>query len=125
MFDYRLATSGCWSADLQIQVSQGDQTRARYLRALEWLYSLLIFEMYNANEDALPVLSDVKVICDKTLEDDGEDTSAVLTELLLMLVSKPSALLRKLAQQVFGAFTSDLTADSLQLLYDVSIPFCF
>ncbi|KAI9886226.1 MAG: hypothetical protein M1823_001961 [Watsoniomyces obsoletus] len=119
--EIKKVVAGFWkrSPRLRLAASNGDKTRARYLQALEWLYSLLIFEMYNGNEEAIPVLSDVKVICDKALDRDGEDTSAVLTELLLMLVFKPSVLLRKLAQQVFGAFTSELSADSLQLLYDV------
>ena len=75
----------------------------------------------------MSVLSELKVVCDKVLAGETEDeegTAEVLTELLLTLVSKPSTLLRKLAQQVFGAFSRAWTEKSLQLLYYVGAVVC-
>jgi hypothetical protein len=43
----------------------------------------------------------------------------VLVELLLSFVSKQSALFRKLAEQVFSAFTGSLNADGLQSMLDI------
>ncbi len=52
-------------------------------------------------------------------EDTKDNFPELLVELLLALVAKPSQLLRRVAQQAFTAFTNELTAGSLELLYDV------
>lgn len=83
-----------------------------------------MLQLYNGDSDALSVLMDLGALCDNLQGNRGngdDNTSEVLVELLLGLVSKPSALLRKLAQQVFGALASELTQQSLQLLFDVSL----
>lgn len=83
-----------------------------------------MLQLYNGDSDALSVLVDLGALSDKLHSNTGEgddNTSEVLVELLLGLVSKPSVLLRKVAQQVFGALTSELTQSSLQLLFDVSL----
>ncbi|KAI9788137.1 MAG: DNA-directed DNA polymerase [Peltula sp. TS41687] len=99
-----------------------DERKVAYLRALKLLYSLVMIQLYNGESDALSVLMDLSVLCDNMQgkNDEGDhNATEVLVELLLGLVSKPSALLRKLAQQVFGALTSELTHSGLQLLFDV------
>src|SRR5271163_4017400 len=49
---------------------------------------------------------------------EGESTD-ILVEIILGLLSKPSALQRKLSEQFFGSFVRGLTATGLQLLLDV------
>jgi DNA polymerase phi len=82
-----------------------------------------MFELYNGNSDAMSVLSEINIVCDQILgkkSGSAEDMAALLTEVLLALISKPSSLLRKLTQQIFGAFSDQLTPMSLQVLFDVS-----
>ncbi len=85
------------------------------------LYSLIIFELYNGNHDATTALAELDVLCAQIMGD--EDAKAefpdLLVELLLALVTKPSSLLRKVAQQFFAAFSSELSSTSLEILYDV------
>ena len=96
------------------------------LQALALIYSLVIFQLYNSEVEAVSILDELKLCYDKLIrhkanEDDDEevDASEVLVELLLSLVSKPSALLRKVAQHVFQAFMNDITEGGLQLMTDV------
>lgn len=98
-----------------------EDERKRPLQMVVLLYSIAMFELYNGNRDALSGLADLDLLCDKLLgrEDAEVGFSELLVESLLALVSKPSQLLRRLAQQVFGAFTAELSLRSLQLLYDV------
>lgn len=104
----------------QMEETVDEQKKSR-IEILTSLYSLVMFEQYNGNSDAVSVLSELDVVCDQGL-DDGDakkDVFELLIELLLALVSKPSLLWRRLAQQAFAAFGSSWTAASLQLLYDV------
>jgi len=96
------------------------------LQALALLYSLVIFQLYNSEIEAVSILDELKLCYDKLIrhkkndEDDSEvDATEVLVELLLSLVSKPSALLRRVAQHVFQAFIGDITEGGLQLMTDV------
>ena len=96
------------------------ESEGMHIRALQLMYSLVMLQLYNGDSDALSILADLGALCDRMAEN-GEDLE-LLVDLLLSLLSKPSALSRKLAQQVFAVFSSDLTAASLQLLFDVSVP---
>lgn len=94
------------------------------LQALALLYSLVIFQLYNGGGDAISILDELKLCYDKLIrhketEDSDVDASEVLVELLLSFISKPSALLRKVTQHVFGAFMSNMTAGGLKLMTDV------
>lgn len=94
------------------------------LQALALLYSLVIFQLYNGEAEAVSILEELKLCYDKLIrhkdtEDSDADASEVLVELLLSFISKPSALLRKVTQHVFGAFMSDMTASGLKLMTDV------
>jgi len=96
------------------------------LQALALLYSLVIFQLYNSEVEAVSILDELKLCYDKLIRhkaDDEEDSeveaSEVLVELLLSLVSKPSALLRKVAQHVFQAFMEEISEGGLQLMTDV------
>ncbi|KAK0108516.1 DNA-directed DNA polymerase [Cadophora gregata] len=94
------------------------------LQALALLYSLVVFQLYSGEPEAVSILDELKLCYDKLIrhketEDSEVDASEVLVELLLSFISKPSALLRKVTQHVFGAFMSDMTAGGLQLMTDV------
>jgi DNA polymerase phi len=94
------------------------------LQALALLYSLVIFQLYNGEPEAVSILDELKLCYDKLIlhkdsDDTDADASEVLVELLLSFISKPSALLRKATQHVFGAFMTEMTADGLKLMTDV------
>lgn len=94
------------------------------LQALVLLYSLVVFQLYNGESEAVSILDELRLCYDKLIrhkdtEDSDVDASEVLVELLLSFISKPSALLRKVTQHVFGAFMGDMTAGGLQLMTDV------
>ncbi|KAH6691189.1 DNA polymerase phi-domain-containing protein [Leptodontidium sp. MPI-SDFR-AT-0119] len=94
------------------------------LQALALLYSLVVFQLYNGEPEAVSILDELKLCYDKLIrhkdtEDSDVDASEVLVELLLSFISKPSALLRKVTQHVFGAFMGDITAGGLQLMTNV------
>lgn len=94
------------------------------LQALALLYSLVIFQLYNGESEAVSILDELKLCYDKLIrhkesEDSDVDASEVLVELLLSFVSKPSALLRKVTQHVFSAFMGDMTSSGLKLMTDV------
>ncbi|KAI9673909.1 MAG: DNA-directed DNA polymerase [Caeruleum heppii] len=86
------------------------------------LYSLVLFQLYNGDEDALSVLSDLDA-CFAGIRagKNGNNThdSDILIEVLLSLISRKSTLLRRLSEQVFGIFAGDMTNSSVQLLLDV------
>jgi DNA polymerase phi len=93
-------------------------------QALALLYSLVIFQLYNGESEALSILDELKLCYDKLIrhkdtDDTDTEASEVLVELLLSFISKPSALLRKVTQHVFGAFMSDMTAGGLKLMTDI------
>ncbi|KAG9243849.1 DNA polymerase phi-domain-containing protein [Calycina marina] len=95
------------------------------LQALALIYGLVIFQLYNSETESVSILDELKLCYNKLVrhkesEDDADvDASEVLVELLLSLVAKPSALLRKVAQHVFQAFMADITEGGLQLMTDV------
>jgi DNA polymerase phi len=94
------------------------------LQALALLYSLVIFQLYNGEPEAVSILDELKICYDKLIrhkdvDDSDADASEVLVELLLSFISKPSALLRKVTLHVFNAFMGDMTAGGLKLITDV------
>ena len=94
------------------------------LHALALLYSLVIFQLYNGEPEAVSILDELKLCYDKLIrhkdtQDADIEASEVLVELLLSFVSKPSALLRKVTEHVFSAFMSDMTEGGLKLMTDV------
>ncbi|KAI5274291.1 hypothetical protein E4T47_02747 [Aureobasidium subglaciale] len=87
------------------------------LRAFKALYSLSILLVYNGEADVVPVLEDLD-LCYQSWKK-SEDASVMLVEILLSFISKPSAVYRKIAQQVFEAFSSQLDAEGLQSMLDI------
>lgn len=94
------------------------------LQSLALLYALVIFQLYNGEADAISLLEELKVCYDKLIR--GKDASGseseasvVLVEILMSFMSKSSMLLRKIAQQVFTAFSAEITKEGLDILCDV------
>jgi DNA polymerase phi len=96
----------------------------RSLESLSLLYALVIFQLYNGEADAVNLLDELKLYYDsltqkKDAASPGTEASVILVEVLLSLISRPSALFRKVAEQVFTAFCSELTEEGIKLMTDV------
>ncbi|KAG9543039.1 hypothetical protein KCU97_g21882, partial [Aureobasidium melanogenum] len=100
----------------KLEQKQTDSKRAP-LRAFKALYALSILLVYNGEADVVPVLEDLE-LCYQSWKK-SEDASVMLVEILLSFISKPSAVYRKIAQQVFEAFSSQLDAEGLQSMLDI------
>ncbi|KAI5364242.1 putative DNA polymerase V/Myb-binding protein 1A [Septoria linicola] len=94
-------------------------SKATVAKASQLLLALGILQVHKQEPDSIEVLKD---ITDHFQSSKSEDSSLLLVELLLSFVAKPSALFRKLAEQVFAAFASEVTADGLQSLISVLEP---
>ncbi|KAF2773590.1 hypothetical protein EJ03DRAFT_101909 [Teratosphaeria nubilosa] len=102
---------------LRKELSSGqpaDTTQQAYLL----LFDLSLIQVYSEEPDSVDVLRDLQNSYESRQTGAG-DSSDMLIELLLSFVSKQSTPLRKLAEQVFAAFASELTADSLQSMLDI------
>ena len=99
--------------------------RKNYLAAFKMLYSITILQVYNSDTEAVGLLDELKQCYDSLIKHKikgGQDEgSEVLIEILLSLVSRPSLLFRRLAQQVFSACTSIVNANGLQSMFKVSL----
>ncbi|KAI9808923.1 MAG: DNA-directed DNA polymerase [Pycnora praestabilis] len=97
----------------------GDHEEAQ-LRASQLLYSLTILQVYNGDADAVSILDELRIFSDKVNESEpaikSDDTAAseVIVEVLLSLISKPSTLFQKLAQQVFKTFAAEINDKGLE-----------
>ncbi|KAF2173405.1 hypothetical protein M409DRAFT_15689 [Zasmidium cellare ATCC 36951] len=90
---------------------------ATYMQAFRLLLALGMLQVYKQEPDSIGVLEDINA-CYHSPKEAG-DASEMLVELLLSFVSKQSALFRKLAEQVFAAFASEVTEDGLQSMIDI------
>ncbi|KAJ6445979.1 DNA polymerase V [Purpureocillium lavendulum] len=99
--------------------SKDDQSLAQ---GLAMLHAISIFQLYNEDPDAMEVLNDLAQFYDRlksgTVGDKSEGSSELLVEILLSMVARPSSLMRQVSQQVFDTFTSQISAEGLQLLTD-------
>lgn len=95
------------------------QTDKLLAQGLAMLHAVSIFQLYNEDPDALETLQDLAQFSDRLkkgqLAEDGE-SSVLLVEILLAMVARESSLMRQVSQQVFSAFTSQITAEGLELL---------
>jgi DNA polymerase phi len=87
------------------------------MHAFHLLLSLGMLQVYKQEADSEGVLEDI-IACYQNAGE-SEDSSTMLVELLLSFVSKPSALFRKLAEQVFTAFSPDVTSEALESMIDI------
>ena len=102
--------------------ASSESTKGPLLSAFMLLYSLTILQIYNFEADAVSMLDDLK-ICYETLvkhrSKEPHGGSDVLVEIILSLVSKRSVLFRRLGEQVFSAFVSDIGETGLQSMTQV------
>lgn len=93
-------------------------------QGLALLYAVAILQLYNEEPDAVEILNDLKQCYEKLYSkqtvDDG-DVSALLVEILLAMVARPSSLMRQAAERVFEGFTSLMTPEALALLTDTLV----
>lgn len=99
--------------------TKGDKSGA--FQGLALLYAVAILQLYNEEPDAVDILNDLKQCYEKLMskqKDKDTDISALLVEILLAMVARPSQLMRQTAERVFEGFTSLMTAEALTLLTD-------
>lgn len=98
--------------------SDNDKTLTQ---GLAMLHAISIFQLYNQDPDAMEVLDDLAQFHERLQEgklgDDDTGSSEFLVEILLSMVARPSSLMRQVSQQVFEAFTSQISAGGLELLF--------
>lgn len=107
---------------LHAKAENPQASRRNLLQAFELLYSLTILQTYNGDSDAVSILDELKSCYDSVVkhrDQDSQEGSEMMVEILLSLVSKPSLLFRRLAQQVFGAFAPSVNASGLQSMIAV------
>lgn len=101
--------------------ASSESAKGPLLSAFMLLYSLTILQVYNFEADAVSMLDDLK-LCYETLvkhRSKSHGGSDVLVEIILSLVSKRSVLFRRLGEQVFSAFVSDIGETGLQSMTQV------
>jgi DNA polymerase phi len=116
---------------LEKKANRAEDKKTKPVHGLAMLYALVILQLYNGEPDAVSSLEELEVCYEKLVKKKDEkvvkkrgqtksdEGSVVLIEVLLSFISKPSALLRKIAQHVFTAFSGEVTQESLQILLDV------
>ncbi|KAK8050433.1 hypothetical protein PG994_012163 [Apiospora phragmitis] len=93
--------------------SQKEGSESSPSLSLALLYAITILQLYDGDADALTTLEDLKQCSEKLKETDAA-ASSLLVEILLSMVSRQSPLMRQITQQVFEAFTPQLSADALE-----------
>ena len=94
-----------------------NQAKASTAQAFTLLFAMSVFQIYNEEPDAAPLLEDLHACAGDWGKD--SDSASMMIELLLSFVSKQSKVFRELAEKVFTAFAGSLTADGLQSMLDV------
>jgi len=100
-------------------------SRKRLLSAFDLLYALTLLQVYNGEAEAVGILDELKNTYDGLLkhkQKSDRGSSDALVEILLSFASKPSLLLRRLAQEVFSACTSDVSSRGLESMIKVFYP---
>ncbi|TQS35944.1 hypothetical protein Golomagni_03620 [Golovinomyces magnicellulatus] len=110
----------------KIKFLKSDEGNIVVLQALALLYSLMILQLYNGEPEAISCLDELdlcyrKFISEKKMEESKSQVLDILVELLLSLISKPSALMRKMAKFVFRAFVSQISETGLKLMTDILV----
>lgn len=108
---------------IQKKIKCGDSNNNVILQALALLYSLMIFQLYNGESEAVMCLDELDLCYQKFVRKKMAEPETqvldVLVELILSLISRPSALLRKVAHFVFEAFVPQITETGLKLMTDI------
>ncbi|GAO49686.1 DNA polymerase V [Saitoella complicata NRRL Y-17804] len=120
------------------------EDKKEQLASFELLYALVILQIYDGDAEAVNVVGDLKDCYEKVFSkekkaghkhkhhhhhehdhdhdhehEDEPEAIEVLTDILLSFMSKNSALLRKLAEQIFTTFVDKMNESSLVLLTEV------
>ncbi|KAF5025023.1 hypothetical protein F66182_2891 [Fusarium sp. NRRL 66182] len=99
-----------------------DDNEKRLFQSLALLHAVSIFQLYNGDADAMDNLQDLAQYSDRLKKgkpaESEAGTSELLVEILLSMVARPSSLMRQVSQQVFDAFTSQISNKGLGLLLD-------
>ncbi|KAI0897052.1 DNA polymerase phi-domain-containing protein [Annulohypoxylon nitens] len=82
---------------------------------LALLYAITILQLYDGAPDAVNILQDLERCSEKMKSKEG-GSSELLVEILLSLVSRQSPMMRQISEQVFEAFTSQISPEALELL---------
>ncbi|KHN99981.1 DNA polymerase V family protein [Metarhizium album ARSEF 1941] len=92
-------------------------------QGLAMLHAISAFQLYNDDPDAMEVLDDLAQFYDRLHPKKGskhsgkcQGSSELLVEILLSMVARPSSLMRQVSQQVFEAFSGQVSAEGLELL---------
>lgn len=97
-----------------------DDNEKSLFQALAMLHAVSVFQLYNEDPDAMEVLNDLAQYSDRLKKGKSAETEAgtseFLIEILLSFVARPSSLMRQVSQQVFDAFTPQISAGGLELL---------
>ncbi|KAI1134949.1 DNA polymerase phi-domain-containing protein [Hypoxylon sp. FL0543] len=82
---------------------------------LALLYAITILQLYDGEPDAISILGDLERFSVE-MKIRGVGNSEHLVEILLTLVSQQSLMVRRISEQVFEAFTSQISPGGLDLL---------
>ncbi|KAM0343876.1 hypothetical protein ACHAPU_008145 [Fusarium lateritium] len=97
-----------------------DDNEKSLFQSLAMLHAVSVFQLYNEDPDAMEVLNDLAQYSDRLKKGKSAEseagTSELLVEILLSMVARPSSLMRQVSQQVFDAFTPQISAGGLELL---------
>ncbi|KAF1808998.1 hypothetical protein P152DRAFT_442532 [Eremomyces bilateralis CBS 781.70] len=101
------------------KMESDDSLRFTY-GGLELLQSFTVLQIYNGEPEAVSVAEDL-IECSKDLTGDDSEGNAIgaILEILISFASKRSTLMRKIAEQVFSAFTSRMDRTTLGYLTDI------
>ncbi|KAI1078249.1 DNA polymerase phi-domain-containing protein [Whalleya microplaca] len=94
---------------------KSDEKHAGASLGLAMLYATTILQLYDGAPDAISILQDLQR-CSEKMKSKESGTSELLVEILLALVSRQSNMMRQISEQVFEAFTSQVSPEALELL---------
>lgn len=94
---------------------KSDSKDAGALIGLALLYAITILQLYDGAPDAIDILQDLNRCSEKMKSEEG-GSSELLVEILLALVSRQSPMMRQISEQVFEAFSSQVSSEALELL---------
>ncbi|KAF2134505.1 hypothetical protein P153DRAFT_391844 [Dothidotthia symphoricarpi CBS 119687] len=86
------------------------------------LYSLTLLQVYNGDGDAVMMLDDLdtsRKAMSKKQTDSEEESHDVFVEIILSFLGNPRTLFRKIAEEAFSIFSSEVSSEGLQSLTDV------
>ena len=108
-------------ADAIAQSTDSSNTQKLY-RSLRLLFALSIIQAFSGDADALDVLAELELACDKiknTTDDEIENGFDTIVEVILSLIAKPSVLFRRVGKEVFSSCANFIHLDALEPMFIV------